>query len=94
MEAALDNRVFMHDYLREFFEQAVAEGQKDAAKKLPASESEFDASPYTQLFVKFLMIIRSKVYENTNDVKFRRLIHSKRGSPTRFLLQQPQYRMV
>jgi hypothetical protein len=91
MEAALDNRVFMHDYLREFFETAVAEGQKDAAKNYLFGD-EFDASR-TQLFVKFLMDHQIKVYENTNDVNLGGYSF-KKGKSYLVPTAQPQYRMV
>jgi hypothetical protein len=91
MEAALDNRVYMHDYLREFFETAVSEGQKDAAKNYLFGD-EFDESR-TQLFVKFLMDHQINVYENTNDVNLGGYAF-KKGKSYLVPTAQPQYRMV
>jgi len=91
MEAALDNRVYMHDYLREFFETAVSEGQKDASKNYLFGD-QFDASR-TQLFVKFLMDHQINVYENTNDVNLGGYAF-KKGKSYLVPTAQPQYRMV
>jgi len=53
MEAALDIRVFMHDYLREFFETAVAGRTERCCEECTSSEDDFDAKPYTT-FCKIL----------------------------------------
>ena len=91
MEAALDNRVYMHDYLREFFESAKAEGAKDAAKSYVFGD-EFDESR-NRLFVKFLLDHKIKVYENSanltvSDQNF------KKGKSWFVPTNQTQYRMV
>jgi hypothetical protein len=91
MEAAVDNSVFMHDYLREFFESAVSEGAKDPAKNYLFGD-EFDQSR-TQLFVKFLMDHQIKVYENSNDVNLGGYSF-KKGKSYLVPTAQPQYRMV
>jgi hypothetical protein len=91
MEAALDNRVFMHDYLREFFESAVAEGGKDAAKSYVFGD-EFDESR-NRLFVKFLLDHKIKVYENSADVTVAGQSY-KKGKSWVIPTNQPQYRMV
>lgn len=91
LEASLDNRVFMHDYLREFFKSAVAEGAKDPAKNYVFGD-EFDPSR-NRLFLQFLLDHKIKVYENpenlsSNDQEFKK--ESSWIVPT----NQPQYRMV
>jgi hypothetical protein len=91
MEAALDNRVYMHDYLREFFENAVAEGGKDAAKSYVFGD-EFDESR-NRLFVKFLLDHKIKVYENSADLNASGQAF-KKGKSWVVPTNQPQYRMV
>jgi hypothetical protein len=91
MEAALDNRVYMHDYLREFFETAVAEGGKDAAKSYVFGD-EFDESR-NRLFIKFLLDHKIKVYENSADVTVSGQ-GFKKGKSWVVPTNQPQYRMV
>lgn len=91
MEAALDNRVYMHDYLREFFESAVAEGGKDAAKSYVFGD-EFDESR-NRLFVKFLLDHKIKVYENSADLTIAGQSF-KKGKSWVVPTNQPQYRMV
>jgi hypothetical protein len=91
MEAALDNRVYMHDYLREFFESAVEEGGKDAAKNYVFGD-EFDAGR-NRLFVKFLLDHKIKVYENSADVTVAGQSY-KKGKSWIVPTNQPQYRMV
>lgn len=91
MEAALDNRVYMHDYLREFFESAVAEGAKAAAKSYVFGD-EFDESR-NRLFVKFLLNHKIKVYENTADLTLSGQSF-KKGKSWIVPTNQPQYRMV
>lgn len=91
MEAALDNRVYMHDYLREFFETAVAEGGKDAAKSYVFGD-EFDESR-NRLFIKFLLDHKIKVYENSADVTVSGQAF-KKGKSWVVPTNQPQYRMV
>jgi hypothetical protein len=91
MEAALDNREYMHDYLREFFETAVAEGGKDAAKSYVFGD-EFDESR-NRLFVKFLLDHKIKVYENSADVTVAGQSY-KKGKSWIVPTNQPQYRMV
>ncbi|OOG72819.1 M14 metallopeptidase family protein [Algoriphagus sp. A40] len=91
MEAALDNRVYMHDYLREFFESAVAEGAKDTAKSYVFGD-EFDESR-NRLFVKFLLDHKIKVYENSADVTVAGQSY-KKGKSWIVPTNQPQYRMV
>ncbi len=68
MEAALDNREFMHNYLREFFETAVSEGSKDPARNYVFGD-EFDDNR-NHLFVQFLMDHQIKVYENNPRFSF------------------------
>jgi len=91
MEAALDNRVYMHDYLREFFESAVAEGGKDAAKSYVFGD-EFDESR-NRLFVKFLLDHKIKVYENSADLTVAGQSY-KKGKSWVVPTNQAQYRMV
>ncbi|HSF53573.1 MAG TPA: M14 metallopeptidase family protein, partial [Algoriphagus sp.] len=91
MEAALDNRVFMHDYLREFFESAVTEGAKDAAKSYVFGD-EFDESR-NRLFVKFLLDHKIKVYENPADLTISGQSF-KKGKSYIVPTNQAQYRMV
>jgi hypothetical protein len=91
MEAALDNRVYMHDYLREFFEGAVAEGGKDAAKSYVFGD-EFDQSR-NRLFVKFLLDHKIKVFENSTDLTVAGQSF-KKGKSWVVPTNQPQYRMV
>lgn len=91
MEAALDNRVYMHDYLREFFQSAVSEGAKDAAKSYVFGD-EFDPSR-NRLFVKFLLDHKIKVYENSADVTLSGRSY-KKGKSWIVPTNQTQYRMV
>ncbi len=91
MEAALENREFMHDYLREFFETAVSEGAKDPAKNYVFGD-EFDENR-NSLFVQFLMDHQIKVYENTSDVNVGGYSF-KKGKSWIVPTSQPQYRMV
>ena len=91
MEAALENRVYMHDYLREFFETAVAEGTKDPAKNYVFGD-EFDESR-NRLFVQFLLDHQIKVYENTADISLNGYSF-KKGKSWVVPTAQPQYRMV
>ena len=91
MEAALDNRVYMHDYLREFFETAVAEGTKDPAKNYVFGD-EFDESR-NRLFVQFLLDHQIKVFENTADISLNGYSF-KKGKSWVVPTAQPQYRMV
>ncbi len=91
MEAALDNRVYMHDYLREFFESAVTEGSKDGAKSYVFGD-EFDESR-NRLFVKFLLDHKIKVYENSADLTVAGQAF-KKGKSWVVPTNQPQYRMV
>lgn len=91
MEAALDNREYMHDYLREFFETAVTEGTKDPAKNYIFGD-EYDASR-NRLFVQFLLDHQIKVYENTADISLNGYSF-KKGKSWVVPTAQPQYRMV
>ncbi|MFN3997220.1 M14 family metallopeptidase [Algoriphagus sp.] len=91
MEAALDNRVYMHDYLREFFASAVAEGGKDGAKSYVFGD-EYDESR-NRLFVKFLLDHKIKVYENSADLSIAGQSY-KKGKSWVVPTNQPQYRMV
>jgi hypothetical protein len=91
MEAALDNRVYMHDYLREFFESAVAEGAKDPAKNYVFGD-EYDDSR-NRLFVKFLLDHKIKVYENSSDLTLGGQAF-KKGKSWLVPTNQAQYRMV
>ncbi|MFC3414293.1 M14 metallopeptidase family protein [Algoriphagus hitonicola] len=91
LEASLDNREYMHDYLREFFETAVAEGAKDPAKNYVFGD-EFDQGR-NRLFLQFLIDHQIKVYENSEDLNLNGQEFKKESSwivPT----NQPQYRMV
>lgn len=91
MEAALDNRVYMHDYLREFFTGAIAEGTKDPVKQYVFGD-ETDASR-NRLFVQFLLDHKIKVYENSADLTAAGQIF-KKGSSWIVPTKQAQYRMV
>ncbi|MDF2158270.1 M14 metallopeptidase family protein [Algoriphagus sp. CAU 1675] len=91
MEAALDNRVYMHDYLREFFESAVAEGAKDPAKNYVFGD-EFDPNR-NHLFVQYLRDHKIKVYENNNDLNVGGQSF-KKGKSWIVPTNQTQYRMV
>ena len=91
MEAALDNRVYMHDYLREFFETAVSEGAKDAGKNYVFGD-EFDDSR-NRLFVQFLLDHQIKVYETSADINAGGYSF-KKGKSWVVPTAQPQYRMV
>ena len=91
MEAALDNRVYMHEYLREFFTGAVAEGSKDLVKNYVFGD-ETDPSR-NRLFLQFLLDHKIKVYENTADLSAAGQSF-KKGSSWVVPTKQPQYRMV
>ncbi|WP_425639332.1 M14 metallopeptidase family protein [Algoriphagus yeomjeoni] len=91
MEAGLDNREYMHDYLREFFQTAVSEGAKDPAKNYVFGD-QFDPSR-NSLFVKFLMDHKIKVYENNADLSVGGY-DFKAGKSWIVPTSQPQYRMV
>ena len=91
MDAALANREYMHSYLREFFEGAVAEGSKDLAKNYVFGD-ETDPSR-NRLFLQFLLDHKIKVYENTADLSAAGQTF-KKGSSWVIPTKQPQYRMV
>ncbi len=91
MEAALDNRVYMHEYLREFFTGAVAEGSKDLVKNYVFGD-ETDPSR-NRLFLQFLLDHKIKVYENPADLSASGQIF-KKGTSWVVPTKQPQYRMV
>lgn len=91
LEAAIDNREYMHDYLREFFETAVAEGRKDPAKNYVFGD-EFDDSR-NRLFVQFLLDHQIDVYENNADLRVGNNTF-KKGKSWVVPTAQPQYRMV
>ncbi|MEP0713100.1 MAG: M14 metallopeptidase family protein [Algoriphagus sp.] len=91
LEAGLDNRIYMHDYLREFFETAVSEGSKDPAKNYVFGD-EYDQSR-NLLFVNFLLDHKIKVYENTSDLSVGGY-DFKAGKSWVVPTAQPQYRMV
>lgn len=91
MEATLDNRVYMHEYLREFFTGAVAEGSKDLAKNYVFGD-ETDPSR-NRLFVQFLLDHKIKVYENSTDLTAAGQTF-KKGSSWIVPTKQAQYRMV
>ncbi|MHA7128339.1 M14 family zinc carboxypeptidase [Algoriphagus namhaensis] len=91
LEAALDNRVFMHDYLREFFETAISEAKASSVKQYVFGDAH-DPSR-NALFVNFLLDHQIEVFENTKDltaegVKF------EAGQSWIVPTAQPQYRMV
>ena len=91
MEAALDNRVYMHEYLREFFTGAVAEGSKDLVKNYVFGD-ETDPSR-NRLFLQFLLDHKIKFYENPADLSASGQIF-KKGTSWVVPTKQPQYRMV
>ncbi|MCS5489930.1 M14 metallopeptidase family protein [Algoriphagus limi] len=91
MEASIDNREYMHDYLREFFVTAVDEGRKDPAKNYVFGD-EFDASR-NRLFLQFLLDHKIKVYENDADLRVGGQ-EFKKGKSWLVPTAQPQYRMV
>ena len=91
MDAALANREYMHRYLREFFEGAVAEGSKDLVKNYVFGD-ETDPSR-NRLFLQFLLDHKIKVYENTADLSASGQPF-KKGSSWVVPTKQPQYRMV
>ncbi|TFV94221.1 zinc carboxypeptidase [Algoriphagus kandeliae] len=91
MEASIDNREYMHDYLREFFVTAVDEGRKDPAKNYVFGD-EFDAGR-NRLFLQFLLDHKIKVYENDTDLRIGGQ-EFKKGKSWLVPTAQPQYRMV
>lgn len=91
MEAALDNRVNMHDYLREFFQTAVSEGSKDPVKNYVFGD-EYDESR-NRLFLQFLLDHKIKVYESPLDLNLTGQSF-KKGKSWIVPTNQPQYRMV
>ncbi|MBN7810534.1 zinc carboxypeptidase [Algoriphagus sp. H41] len=91
MEAAVDNREYMHEYLREFFQSAKAEGAKDAAKSYVFGD-EYDESR-NRLFVQFLLDHKIKVYENSTDLSAGGQSF-KKGKSWVVPTNQTQYRMV
>lgn len=91
MEATMDNREYMHDFLREFFESAVSEGAKDPVKGYVFGD-EFDESR-SKLFVKFLKDHQIKVYENSSDIQASG-VSFKKGKSWIVPTNQAQYRMV
>ncbi|NVJ85324.1 MAG: zinc carboxypeptidase [Algoriphagus sp.] len=91
LEASIDNREYMHDYLREFFVTAVDEGRKDPAKNYVFGD-EFDASR-NRLFLQFLLDHKIKVFENDTDLRIGGQ-EFKKGKSWVVPTAQPQYRMV
>jgi hypothetical protein len=91
MEAAVDNRVYMHEYLREFFQTAVSEGSKDPVKNYVFGD-EYDESR-NRLFLQFLLDHKIKVFENPVDLNLTGQSF-KKGKSWIVPTNQPQYRMV
>lgn len=91
LEASIDNREYMHDYLREFFVTAVEEGRKDPVKNYVFGD-EFDASR-NRLFLQFLLDHKIKVYENDTDLRVGGQ-EFKKGKSWLVPTAQPQYRIV
>lgn len=91
MEAALDNREFMHEYLREFFDTAISEAKSSPIKNYVFGDK-YDQSRNT-LFVKFLMDHQIEVYENNRDVSAGGY-DFEAGKSWVVPTEQPQYRMV
>lgn len=91
MQAALDNREYMHKYLREFFDTAISEGAKDPAKNYIFGDN-YDQSR-NRLFVQLLLDHHIKVYQNDKDLK---LGENEFGAGKSWIVptNQPQYRMV
>ncbi|SIT15273.1 M14 metallopeptidase family protein [Belliella pelovolcani] len=91
MEAGVKERVFMHDYLREFFQSAIDEAKKDRVQSYIFGDV-YDASK-NKLFLKLLLDHGIQVYENDKDISLFGVKYEKGKSwivPT----VQPQYRMV
>ncbi|MDN3203460.1 M14 family zinc carboxypeptidase [Algoriphagus sediminis] len=91
MEAALDNREYMNEYLREFFDTALSEARSSSVKNYLFGD-QYDPNRNV-LFVKFLMDHQIEVYENTAD-KTVGGVEYKAGQSWIVPTEQPQYRMV
>lgn len=91
MEAALDNREYMHEYLREFFDTALSEAKSSPIKNYVFGDK-YDPSRNT-LFVKFLMDHQIEVYENNQDLTAEGY-EFEAGQSWVVPTNQPQYRMV
>lgn len=91
MEAGVRERVYMHRYLREFFDTAIREGANDKIKSYVFGDPKDESRNH--LFLKLLLGHQIKVYENDKDITVNGNAFSKGKSwivPT----SQPQYRMV
>ncbi len=91
LKAAVEEREYMHRYLREFFQTAIDEAGKDKAKAYVFGD-EYDESR-NRLFLKLLLDHNIKVMDNERDITAEGISFQKGKSwivPT----AQPQYRMV
>ncbi len=91
LKAAVDEKEYMHLYLREFFQTAMDEAGKDRAKSYIFGD-EFDESK-NRLFVKLLLDHKIKVMENDRYVTAEGQSF-KKGKSWIVPTAQPQYRMV
>nr|WP_106131727.1 M14 family zinc carboxypeptidase [Mongoliibacter ruber]PRY90479.1 zinc carboxypeptidase [Mongoliibacter ruber] len=91
MEAGVNEREYMHRYLREFFQTAISEANSSKTKSYVFGDP-YDESR-NRLFLQLLLDHKIKVYENDRDLSIGGQKFAKGKSyvvPT----AQPQYRMV
>ncbi|MDO9553788.1 M14 metallopeptidase family protein [Rhodonellum sp.] len=91
LEAAVNEREYMHRYLREYFETAITEAGKDKSKAYVFGD-EYDESR-NRLFLKLLLDHKIKVFENQKDLSSEGKSF-KKGKSWIVPTSQPQYRMV
>ncbi len=91
MEAGVKERVYMHEYLREFFKSGMDEASKSPVKSYVFGD-EFDESK-NRLFLKLLLDHHIKVFENQKDIAIKGK-QFKVGKSWVVPTDQPQYRMV
>ncbi|AFL85330.1 Zinc carboxypeptidase [Belliella baltica DSM 15883] len=91
MEAGVKERIYMHQYLREFFKTGMDEAAKNSVKSYVFGD-EYDESK-NRLFLKLLLDHKIKVYDNDRDISVKGK-QFKKGKSWVVPTSQPQYRMV
>lgn len=91
MEAGVKERIYMHQYLREFFKTGMDEAAKNPVKSYVFGDIHDESK--NRLFLKLLLDHKIKVYSNERDMVFEGK-QFKKGKSWLVPTSQPQYRMV
>ncbi len=91
LEAGVDQREYMHQYLREYFETALSEAAKDKVKAYVFGDENDESK--NRLFIKLLLDHKIQVIENEKDITINN-ISFRKGKSWSVPTSQPQYRMV